>query len=272
MIASLSTVKLEDENLALRKELEHAQLELHRVNRMKRDFCALAAHELRSPLAILFGYAKILETETQGPTRERAEVVSMHAWRLKNIVDAMVILQQLDAGEFTLHFGQVKVAPAIRNVVDSQQRDIAEKGLVIETHVEPEASVYVDRERFELVLVGLLANAIKYSPRGASIAIGAQVSSDHAMISVKDGGIGIPPEEQAHVFERFYQASDPLTRRYSGLGLGLSIAKAIVELHGGRIWLDSSVGKGSAFYISLPRGPSSLRVPLPSGQAPVLAD
>ncbi len=120
--------------------------------------------------------------------------------------------------------------------------------------------VYADRERLTLVLNHLLSNSIKFSPAKATIEISARADVTCVVTSIHDTGLGIPEEEQSHIFDRFYQVGDPLTRHHNGLGLGLAIAKAIVELHHGRIWVESSGQQGSTFHFSLPRIISSSAV------------
>jgi two-component system sensor histidine kinase VicK len=246
-------IDLEKENRALREELAQARMELRRLDQLKRDFISIAAHELRSPLTILLGYAKILESEATGAERERAEIVVSHAWQLKHLVDTMFILQQLDTGEFALRFEAVPVHEVIENVIISQRNAVAEKQLRIEAVYEPDLLVRADRERLALVMANLLSNAIKYSPQGDLVTIKTRSERAQAIISVQDNGIGILSEEQPHVFERFYQVGSPFTRHYKGPGLGLAVSKEIVELHGGRIWVESIIDQGSTFNVSLPR-------------------
>jgi two-component system, sensor histidine kinase len=245
-------VDLEQENRTLREELRRARMEVHRVDQLQRDFIALAAHELRSPLAVLFGYAQILESETEGLARERAELVTTHAWRLKGIIDEILILQQIDAGELMVRSDTVEVAPAIRNAIDNWQSDATHKTLTIEMRADADLFVRADREKLDVVLHALLSNACKFTPAGGHIAVTAQSDASHVVLAVCDDGIGIAPEDQLHIFERFFQVGDPLTRRYKGLGLGLAIAQALVERMQGRIWVQSEPGHGTTLAVSLP--------------------
>jgi signal transduction histidine kinase len=244
---------LEKENVALREELSRAQAELRRVDQLKRDFIALSAHELRAPLAVLLGYAKILEGEAVGATRERAQVIVAQAWRLKDLVDAILILQQVDAGEVTLHMEPIGIRQVLEEAVDEHRNEIGDKALDIQLHAAGELLVYADRERLALVLNHLLSNSIKFSPTKGRIAISARADITCVLTSIHDEGLGIPDEEQPHIFDRFYQVGDVLTRHHNGLGLGLAVAKAIVELHHGRIWVESTRQEGSTFHFSLPR-------------------
>lgn len=246
-------IDLEKENRALREELARARMELRRLDQMKRDFISIAAHELRSPLTILLGYAKILESESTGAERERAEIVVSHAWQLKHLVDTMLTLQQLDTGEFALRFEAVPIREVIESAIISQRHAVAEKQLRIQATHEPDLLVRADRERLSLVMANLLSNAIKYSPQGDLVTIKTRSEKAQAIISVQDNGIGILSEEQPHIFERFYQVGSPFTRHHKGPGLGLAVTKEIVELHGGQIWVESAIDQGSTFNVSLPR-------------------
>lgn len=247
------SVDLEKENRALREELRQARAELRRVDQMKRDFITLASHELRSPLAILLGYAKIVEDEATEQVHEHATIVTTHAWRLKSIVDAMITLEQLNAGEISLHFKPVLIAEAIQTVVEERQRELYEKALTCDVQADAGLLVRADRERLGLILTYLVANAIRYSPRGETIRIGARADGTRVITSIRDAGIGIPSEELPRIFNLFDQVDDPLTRYYNGLGLGLAVARALVELHNGEIRVESALNQGSTFSFSLPR-------------------
>ncbi len=244
---------LEKENRILREELARARMELRRLDQMKRDFISIASHELRSPLTILLGYAKILVSESSEAERERAQVVLSQAWQLKHLVDTLLTLQQLDTGEFALRFEPVPLREVIENIIASQRHAIAQQQLQVEAVHEANLVVRADRERLALVLANLLSNAIKYSPKGGVVVVKTRSEKSQAIISVQDNGVGILAEEQPHVFERFYQVGSPFTRHYKGPGLGLAVAKEIVELHGGRIWVESAIDQGSTFYVALPR-------------------
>ncbi len=252
-IICVPQIDYERENLALREELRLARTELRRLDQTKRDLCALTAHELRTPLAILLGYARILENEVNGPARERAEIVASHAWRIKNIIDEIILIQQMDAGELILHPDQVDLGWIIQNVVEGRKREMNEKGINLQFSSDANLFVRGDRERLALVISSLLSNAIKYSPQGAQVAIDARIVDMDVVVSIRDRGFGIPPEQQGRIFEPFHQVGDVLTRSNDGIGLGLTVAKMLVELHGGRIWLESATNNGSTFYFSLPR-------------------
>jgi signal transduction histidine kinase len=250
---NVSPRDLETENVALREELERARSKLRHLEESKRSFVALAAHELRTPLTILFGYAKLMGDGSESEAREYAGIIATYSWQLKNTVDSIITLQQIDTGELGLDLRALPLGEIIDNAVASRQREISEKALEIQSDLESGLYVQADRERLLLVFGQLLANSIKYTPHAGTIAIEARAKQASIQVSLRDNGIGIPAEELPHVFERFYQSSNPLTRQHSGIGLGLAVAKEIVELHGGRIGVESRPSQGSTFYFSLPR-------------------
>ena len=245
---------LETENATLRSELEQTRAQLRRMEDIKRSFTALAADELRTPLTILFGYSKLLTNCTDSETQKYAGIIAAYAWQLKNTVDAVITLHRIDAGELVLRQMVLPVREMVDLAIESRHREIAEKALDVQCASLSDLYVRADRERLALILTELLANSIKYSPPAATIAIEAHAQQASVVFSIRDMGIGIPADELSHIFNRFYQTGNPLTRQYKGLGLGLSVAKELVELHGGRIWVESALGQGSVFCFSLPRG------------------
>lgn len=250
---NLSAQDLETENAALREELERARVELRHLEKNKRSFTALAAHELRTPLTILFGYAKLLSDGGESEAHEYTDIIATYAWQLKNTIDSIITLQQIDTGELVLNLQALPLAEISENALISRQREIVEKAVEIRSDLEKDLYVQADRERLLLVFAQLLSNSIKYTPHAGTVTVEARAKQASVVISIRDNGIGIPPEELPHIFERFYQTGDPLTRQYNGLGLGLAVAKELVELHGGRIWVESTYNQGSAFHFSLPR-------------------
>ncbi len=253
MTISPVKIRLENENPVLQEELGRVQLELRRIDQLKRDFVALSAHELRAPLAVLLGYAKILESETTGLSHERASIIATQAWHLKELVDAIIMLQQIDAGEISLHMEPIAVHQLVQDVINEHQKEIAARSLALRIRTPPDLHVYADRERLALVLSHLLANSIKFSPPNKMLEISANTDITCAVIGIRDEGLGIPDDEKPHIFDRFYQIGDALTRHHNGLGLGLAVAKELVELHHGRIWVESMPQGGSTFYFSMPR-------------------
>ncbi|MBI5653536.1 MAG: HAMP domain-containing histidine kinase [Chloroflexi bacterium] len=253
MNTSALPLQPENDHPTLLREQERLRAELRRVEQTKRKFVALTAHEFRNPLAILLGYAKILEDESLGTAKEYAHIVVAQARQLKHLVDAVSTLQQHDLGELALHLDTLALSQVVQDVVARRQQELDERALVAKTQIDATVYVRADRDRLALILTNLISNALKFSPRGGTITIGARVDAHEIIVSVRDQGLGISREEQTRVFERFYQSSDPLTRQHNGLGLGLAVVKVLVESHRGRIWVESAPNQGSVFHFTLPR-------------------
>jgi len=245
------------ENASLFQELRRAYEELKQLDYMKSEFISIAAHELRTPLAILMGYAGILEGMVANEQKQFAAIIVRNAQRLRILMDEMLNLESLERGAsfvrleaMDLHEVITEVVKDLRPLADNSAHTI---GLDLPA---TDVRLVTDREKFAMVLTNLLSNAIKFTPDGGRIQVTAVEGDDMVEVSVQDDGIGIAPADQARVFERFYQVEASLSRKHDGLGLGLSIAKGMVELLGGRIWLESAVGAGTTFHIRVPLRPS----------------
>jgi len=249
------------ENARLFEEIQRAYEELQYLDRMKSQFINIAAHELRTPLAILLGYVSLLEEEARPETREWIRIIARNAIRLRSLIDDMLSLHHLETGEVQIRLEKVELSDLIEDVV-ADFRPLIEAGqqkLQIDLANLP--PVTTDRQKLALVISNLLSNAVKFTPAGGRITIRAWPDSlDESKVprflrfSVSDTGRGIPPEERERIFNRFYQIEDALTREHGGLGLGLAIARGTVERLGGRIWVESTVGEGSTFYFTIPIG------------------
>lgn len=259
VIMNLIARDLETENATLREELERAHIQLHHMDEIKRSFIALAAHELRTPLTMIYGYAKLLGDRGNDEMQEYASIIAAYSWQLKNTVDSIIALHQIDAGELVLRPETLPLGEIIEHAVASRQREIVGKALAIQLNLEDDLYVRADRERLPLILAQLLSNSINYTPHAGTVTIDARSRQASVVISIQDNGIGIPEGELPHIFERFYQIGHPLTRQHNGAGLGLAVAKELVELHSGRLWAESASNQGSTFYFSLPRAVPSNR-------------
>ncbi len=241
------------ENANLFQEIQRAYNELKKLDHMKSEFINIAAHELRTPLAILMGYASIMEEEASGQEQARLGVITRNAMRLRALIDDMLNLNYLETGQAHLRLEAVDLSQLIRNVVLDMRSLFEEKSLSVEVCVPDDfPEMITDREKLDLVLVNLLSNAVKFTPEGGNVWLKAWVEGAKALVSVRESGIGIPAEEIDRIFERFYQVASSLTRQQGGTGLGLAIAKGMVELCGGRIWVESELGKGSTFTFEVP--------------------
>jgi signal transduction histidine kinase/CheY-like chemotaxis protein len=243
------------ENARLFEETQRAYLELQQLDQMKSEFINIAAHELRTPLAILMGHADLLQVELEGELRERIRIIVRNAVRLRDLIKEMLDLRQLEIGEARVHLEELSVQRTIDEAVLDMASLAQARDQTIETHVPASLEpIRTDSQKLYIVLSNLLSNAIKFTSPGGRIEVQALERGDAVQISVRDTGPGIPPHLHDKIFDRFYQIEKSLTREHDGMGLGLSIVKGMVELWGGQVWVESKVGKGSTFSFTIPRG------------------
>lgn len=244
------------ENARLLDALQRAYDDLAELDRLKSDFVSVASHELRTPLAVILGYASFLREEVSGEAGEQLSIVLQSAMRLRSIIDDMVNLRHVDTGESQLQRDIFSMKELISEVTNEfvQLAKAKQQTVGIDLPDDP-LNIDADRQKIYLVLANILSNAVKFTPAEGRVQVSAYRKVEEIWIAVMDTGIGIPERDYQHIFDRFYQVEPSLTRRYEGMGLGLSIAKSMVELHEGRIWVDSVVGKGSRFTVVLPISP-----------------
>jgi signal transduction histidine kinase len=244
------------ENARLLDELQRAYDELAELDQLKSDFVSVASHELRTPLAVILGYASFLREEVSGEAGEQLAIVLQSAMRLRSIIDDMVNLRHVETGEAQLEREIFSMKELINEVTDefAQFAKAKQQMLRLDLPDNP-LKIDADQQKIYLVLANLLSNAVKFTPSEGRLQVSAQRKGDEIWIAVMDTGIGIPERDSTRIFNRFYQVEPSLTRRYEGMGLGLSIAKSMVDLHSGRIWVESVVGKGSRFTVVLPVSP-----------------
>jgi signal transduction histidine kinase/HAMP domain-containing protein len=225
------------------------------AERMRSALVATVSHELRSPLTAIKGYTDTLlqggpwNAETE---REFLGIVATSAEKLSGLVDNLLDAAQLEAGVLNLHQEPARVERIAQQVVRQRQPLTLDHQLQVE--VSPHLPLAeADPVRVEQVITNLVDNAIKYSPEGGLITIRVVEDEETVIVSVSDCGIGIAPEHLEHLFERFYRAESDSTAKIKGLGLGLYICKGLVEAHGGHMWVESQLGVGSTFFITLPK-------------------
>lgn len=233
--------------------------QLEELDRLKRDFVNTVSHELRTPLTSIMGFAEFLEDEIGGPlTPVQAEYVGQiqrGAVCLRRIVDDLLDFSRLEAGTLTLRREPVELVGLFHQAVDSLRPQAAEAGVSLEADWPgAETVLTLDGRRIAQVIVNLVSNAIKFTRRGGSVKVSATIEADRVEIAVSDTGIGVAAEHLPLVFDKFFQVDPSTTREQGGAGLGLSIAKAFVEAHGGEIGVESVLGEGSTFWIRLPGG------------------
>ena len=229
------------------------------LERMKSNFLSVVSHELRTPLHSIKGFVEIILMGKTGPVSELQEdflkTVRTQTLVLQRMIDDLLEFSRMEAGRVRLHLAEVSL-PAMARSVNAKLAPLAEEGGLRLTQDLPDdlPEIDGDRTRLEQVLTNLVENAIKFTPGGGEIVISGERVDDRVRLTVADSGIGIPPDEQEKVFDRFYQVDGSERRAYRGAGLGLSICRHIVERHNGRIWVESEgvPGRGSRFHVELP--------------------
>jgi len=243
------------ENTKLLVDLRKANRDLNEVDKLKNDFIAIASHELRTPLGVIMGYASFLQDEESESAKENAGKVLESALKLRKIIEDMVNLRYLKQNQTDLHLEDVKTSTLMQVVKQEllALMDLHDYDFVYSVP-EDDKSLRIDSTRIVMALTNLMHNAISFTPAGGRIELSAELASKHEMhISVKDSGKGIEEDQIEAIFGEFYQVEDHMIRKHGGLGIGLSISRAIVNAHGGRIWAESEgAGKGATFTMALP--------------------
>ena len=237
------------------KDLEQAYAELSEVDKLKNDFIAIASHELRTPLGVIMGYASFLQDDDDPATQEHATKVLESALKLRKIIEDMVNLRYLKQKQSDLMVERLTLDDIMQGLTRETHYnlDSAHHRLEIITR-DGQRQIDVDYARLLMALSNLLNNAFAFTPQGGLVQVMCQCANEQeAHLIVRDTGIGIEAHQLERIFEEFYQVEDHMTRHHGGLGIGLSIARAIVNAHGGRIWAESEgLGKGARFIIALP--------------------
>jgi signal transduction histidine kinase len=220
----------------------------------KTDFIAIASHELRSPLGLILGHATFLQELLQdGIYQNQLNVIIRNAEKLKDIIDELSRVDNLENDTASIRWQMVDVVPLIQSVIHSYHNEADDREIPIITNFPAEQSqIYCDPAKMGVAIGNIIKNALVFSDDGKGIQISLEKLPGHIQIAIKDQGIGIPSEDLHRIFERFYQVEHHMTRSHGGMGLGLSVSKAIIESHRGQIWVDSTVGEGSTFTILLP--------------------
>ncbi len=234
---------------------------LKEAERLKDEFIGIAAHELRNPLTTLKGYTDALLTyiaRGRGPELSAWQMKALQSinqaiLRLVELSDDLLDVTRLQAGQLALHIKPTDLIPLIKNVATRLQMTTEQHDIQVITLLDS-LIVDIDPRRIEQVLHNLIGNAIKYSPAGGPIiiTIRQEGKAKRALLSIHDDGIGIPEQQQAHIFSRFMRADNVHTHGISGTGLGLYLCRGLVERHGGHIWFGSSEGQGTTFFLALP--------------------
>ncbi|AFY84450.1 response regulator [Oscillatoria acuminata] len=245
------------------------------LNRLKTEFFQNISHEFRTPLTLMMGPLESAVEHHQDLPLEQAAIALRNTRRLLRLVNQLLDLQRLDAGRMQPTFRPCDLLSFVSQTVEIFRPYCEKKGIEITIDLQPCPSLYLDLEKFDKVLYNLLSNAMKFTASGGKIMVSLEQAGDYSLLQVKDTGIGIRTDQVPHLFERFRQAEGSANRSYEGSGLGLALAKELVELHGGTIAVESNYGEGSAFMVWLPLGNSHLPpdqiIEVPTGVEPARA-
>lgn len=232
--------------------------DMENLTRVKKDLIVNASHELRTPLAAIKGFAEMLEGEVEEKSKPHIGIILRNTERLIRILDNILILSEPEEPATRLEIEPVNLAILMKNVLKMFEPRLRKKGLSLSFDVEPGLPVIqADPFRLEQMAINLLDNAVKYTERGG-VRVSLGKTEEGLFVEVEDTGVGIPEEALPRIFERFYVVDKSRSKKLEGSGLGLSIVKHIVNLHGGRIEVESTVGQGSRFRVVLPKVPSSI--------------
>lgn len=249
----------ESAKLLIRRDLEltRANEKLHELDKAKSHFISIVAHQLRTPLSGIKWSLNMILGETLGPLTDEQRVFLKRCYesneRLIVLINDMLGADRIDSGKLKYHFKPTGLSNLIDNVLFETVPIVNDKKLEVAfAHKDGLPQVFVDEEKISLAFQNILENAFKYTPKGGKVEINLEVDGEFIKISVKDYGIGIPEEEQKNVFSRFFRAKNAIKVETDGSGLGLFIAKGIIEKHGGKIWFESKEQEGTSFHFTVP--------------------
>ncbi|MEK6226960.1 MAG: GAF domain-containing sensor histidine kinase [Chloroflexota bacterium] len=235
-----------------------AVAELEQLNRAKSDFVSIVSHEFRTPLTGIQGFSEMMQSEdlTLEEMREYAGDINKDAHRLNRMITEMLDLDKMESGRMEIHHEPVDLNAIVTEAADHMRPNAPRHPLTL--RLDPMVGeMSGDRDKLTQVMTNLLSNAVKYSPGGGEIVVSTRVEGNAAHVVVRDHGMGIPKAALETIFERYGRVESLATRHIQGTGLGLPIVRQIVQLHGGSVWVESTVGEGSVFHVTLPRGATS---------------
>jgi len=245
------------QNARLFREIEEKSKQIEAANRHKSEFLANMSHELRTPLNAIIGFSEVLGERMFGELNEKqaeyTEDILSSGRHLLSLINEILDLSKVEAGRMELELATFDLPLAIDNARTFVRERATKHGINLDVTVDERLGDFVgDERKIKQILLNLLSNAVKFTPEGGRIGIKARQADGSVEISVSDTGIGISPDDQAKIFEEFRQVGGDYAQKREGTGLGLTLVKKFVELHGGKIWVQSEVSKGSTFSFTLP--------------------
>lgn len=246
--------QLKDEKESIEKKLEAAQ----ELNKLKSEFISIVSHELRTPLAIVKEAVHLISDEVPGPVNQKQRDVLKNAnsniQRLKKLIDDLLDISRIEGERFKLHYSLVNLNELLEESSDFFKKLASQKGINLDYLLpKNQVNIFIDAERINQVISNLINNAIKFTEQGGNVKIEVKVMEDKVRVGVIDTGIGISKQDRDKLFHKFVQVSKNHEAQRQGVGLGIYIAKELIEMHGGEIWVESKLGVGSKFYFTLPR-------------------
>ena len=250
-------IKGKGEIIQLIKNMQDMGTKLKNAKNHKEEFISMITHELKTPLTPIVGFCqalmdpKILGTLTPDQL-DAVETISKNANRLKSIIGDLLDSHRLDLKKMKFNFTEVDVVKSINSVINNYDKELESKKIHVTVHAKPPMLLTTDRLRVEQVLTNIFVNSIDFVPKDTGkISVRAKFQADHVLFTIQDNGAGIPPKEIDNIFKPFSQIDTALTRKHGGAGLGLAICKALVAKLGGKIWVESELGKGTTFYFTI---------------------
>jgi signal transduction histidine kinase len=248
------------QNARLFREIADKSRLLEAASRHKSEFLANMSHELRTPLNAILGFSEVLAERMFGEVNEKQaeylQDILSSGRHLLSLINDILDLSKVEAGRLELELASFNLPTALDNALTLVRERATRHGITLTQHVDPGVGeIIADERKVKQILLNLLSNAVKFTPEGGRVGLTATAAEGVITIAVSDTGIGIAPADLATIFEEFRQVGRDDARKQEGTGLGLTLAKKFVELHGGRIWVQSEVGQGSTFTFTLPGRP-----------------